>query len=263
MKIFIVSMDDPLYTIPFIKDIIDDRLKDIVGLAVAKGDRLKIGKSRSKIIYVISLALIMGPFYFISNSFKTVLFKVKINLSKLLPFVNSPSILAYAKLKEIRTYEIDSPNSKTFLKELRTLQPEVIINQSQHILKKDFLLVPQIGVINRHNALLPKNRGRLTPFWVLFKKEEETGVSIHFVAEGIDSGDIIVQKKFKVEKSDTFKSIVTKNYNLASKAMLEALSLLEKGDYSLIPNENSLASYNSVPTLSDALKFRLARIISF
>jgi methionyl-tRNA formyltransferase len=45
-----------------------------------------------------------------------------------------------------------------------------------------------IGVINRHNALLPKNRGRLTPFWVLYKGEKETGVSIHFIDEGIDSG---------------------------------------------------------------------------
>lgn len=261
MRIFIVSMDDPLYTIPFIKDIIDDRYKDIVGLAVAKGDRLKIGKKRSKIIYVISLALIMGPFYFISNSFKTVLFKLKKNLSKSLPFVNSPSILTYANLKGIRTYEIDSPNSKTFLKELRTLQPDVIINQSQHILKKDFLSVPQVGVINRHNALLPKNRGRLTPFWVLFKKEEETGVSIHFVEESIDSGDIIVQKRFKVNESDTFESIVNKNYKLASVAMLEALNIIENDNFTAIPNDSALATYNSVPTFSDALKYRLRRII--
>jgi len=58
------------------------------------------------------------------------------------------------------------------------------------------LNIPKIGVLNRHNALLPKNRGRLTPFWVLYKGETETGVSIHFVTEDLDAGDIIVQKKF-------------------------------------------------------------------
>ena len=43
-----------------------------------------------------------------------------------------------------------------------------------------------------------QKRGRLTPFWVLFKKEKYSGVSIHFVNEEIDSGPIIVQEKYKL-----------------------------------------------------------------
>ena len=50
MRIFICTMDDPVYTLPFIKEIIRARKKDIIGLAVSKGDRLTIGKNRSKII---------------------------------------------------------------------------------------------------------------------------------------------------------------------------------------------------------------------
>ena len=83
----------------------------------------------------------------------------------------------------IKTFEIENPNSKKFLNEPRKLDPDIIINQSQSIIKEGLLQVPKIGVINRHNALLPKNRGRLTPFWVLYKGEKETGVSIHFVDE--------------------------------------------------------------------------------
>src|SRR6056297_3998910 len=60
----------------------------------------------------------------------------------------------------------------------------------------------------RSGDLLPKNRGRLTPFWVLYKGEKETGVSIHFVTEGIDAGEIIVQKKFPITSKDTFNTIV-------------------------------------------------------
>ena len=116
--------------------------------------------------------------------------------------------------------------------------------------------IPSIGVINRHNALLPKNRGRLTPFWVLYKQEKETGVSIHFVEEGIDSGDIIVQKRFPISPKDTFSSIVKKNYEIAPKAMVEAIDILEKGNYHLISNEGRLATYNSVPTLKEAWSFR-------
>jgi methionyl-tRNA formyltransferase len=114
-------------------------------------------------------------------------------------------------------------------------------------------------VINRHNALLPKNRGRLTPFWVLYKGEKETGVSIHFIDEGIDTGEIIVQKKYKVRNNDTFNSLVKRNYEIAGKAMLEALDILESGNYSLIPNDDGCATYNTTPDMKHAWEFRIRR----
>lgn len=103
------------------------------------------------------------------------------------------------------------------------MEIDVIINQSQNILKDEILSIPRIGVINRHNSLLPKNRGRLTPFWVLYKGKKETGISIHFVTKQLDAGDITVQKRFPNEKKDNFNTIVKKNYELAPIDMLVAL----------------------------------------
>ena len=261
MKIVILAMDDPLYTNRFIKEIIDVRHDDIVGFVyVSKGNRMTIGKDKSKAAYLFSLLLIMGMFHFISNSFITVLHKIRIKLSKKLSFIPSPLVIDYARGKGIKTFEIENPNSKNFLDELRELKPDVIINQSQSIIKKDLLQIPKYGVINRHNALLPKNRGRLTPFWVLYKGEKETGVSIHFIDEGIDSGEIIVQKKYKVRNNDTFNSLVKRNYEIAGKAMLEALDILESGDYSLIPNDDGCATYNTTPDIRHAWEFRIRRL---
>lgn len=257
MRIFIITMDDPVQTRSFIKYIIDHRKSDIVGLAVSKGDRLTIGKKRSKFVYLISLLLIMGLPAFIKNSWITLSDKIIKNLSKK-GLIKDPSILTYAKSQGIPVWDIKTPNSKKFQEELINIKPDIIINQSQSIIKKNLLEIPKIGIINRHNALLPINRGRLTPFWVLFKKEKETGVSIHFVEEGIDSGDIIVQKRFKVSSKDTFNSIVKKNYEIAPKAMIEAIEILEKEDYQLIPNDDNLATYNTVPTLKEAWKFRIS-----
>lgn len=252
-------MDDPVYTIPFLKEVIENRKKDIIGIAVAKGDRLKLFNKMSKVSYIFSLLMIMGVTFFLYNSFKTVSFKIRKKLSGYFKFIESPSILKFAEDLGIKTYNIKSPNNKTFLEELRRLELDVIINQSQFIIKKELLNIPKIGVINRHNALLPKNRGRLTPFWVLFKKEKETGVSIHFLDEGIDSGDIIVQEKYPIIKKDNFKSIVKKNYEIAPKAMQKALYILEKGNYNLIKNDSNLATYNHVPTLKQAIKYRIRR----
>ena len=260
MKIVILAMDDPLYTNRFIKQIIDDRHDDIAGFVyVSKGNRMTIGKGKSKAPYLFSLLLIMGTFHFISNSFITILHKIKIKLSKKLSFIASPLVIDYAQAKGIKTFEVENPNSKKFLNELRELNPDVIINQSQSIIKEGLLQVPKIGVINRHNALLPKNRGRLTPFWVLYKGEKETGVSIHFIDEGIDTGEIIVQKKYKVRNNDTFNSLVKRNYEIAGKAMLEALDILESGDYSLIPNDDECATYNTTPDVKHAWEFRIRR----
>ncbi|MCP3930662.1 MAG: hypothetical protein GY705_16350, partial [Bacteroidetes bacterium] len=91
--------------------------------------------------------------------------------------------------------------------------------------------------------------------------EKETGVSIHFVQEGIDDGDIIVQKKYEVKSNDTFNSLVEKNYRLADKAILESLDILESKNYSLIPNDNSLATYNTTPEIKHAWRFRKERLL--
>jgi methionyl-tRNA formyltransferase len=255
MRIFIITMDDPIQTYRFIKEIIDAKEDEIVGLAVPKGNRLTLSKGKSKYTYVLSLLLIMGPWHFFTSSVKTVAFKIKKKLHAL-GIAKSPSIAAYAASKNIPTRYITTPNSKKFREYLETLGLDIIINQSQNIIKKELLSIPKIGVLNRHNALLPKNRGRLTPFWVVFNGDKETGVSIHFVEEGIDSGDIVVQKKYAVSKKDNFNSIVKKNYAIASKAMIEALNLLNSDSYQLIPNDDDKATYNTTPTFKEAWAYR-------
>ena len=263
MKIVILAMDDPLYTNRFIKGIIDARKEDIVKFVyVSKGDRMTIGRDKSKIDYLLSLFLIMGPVYFFRNSLMTVFHKIQKNLSRFAPFIKSPLVVDYARKLGVDSMVIENPNRIEFIETLEKLEIDVIINQSQSIIKKDLLDIPKIGVINRHNALLPKNRGRLTPFWVLYKNEPETGVSIHFVEEWIDSGDIIVQKRFPIDDRDTFRDVVEKNYQLAGEAILEALDRLEAGDYSLIENEDDLASHNTTPTIKQAWEYRFRRILS-
>lgn len=251
-------MDDPIQTYDFIKNIIDERGNDIVGLAIPNGDRLTLSKGKSKYEYLISLFLIMGPYYFFKNSFITIRHKILKKIAKF-GLTKDPTIIGYANSKGIKTKIIKNPNNKIFRDFLISLDLDIIINQSQTFIKKELLQIPKIGVLNRHNALLPKNRGRLTPFWVLFNKESKTGVSIHFVEESLDSGDIIIQKEYKVSKKDTFNSLVKKNYELASKAMIEALKILEQEKYSLIDNDCQYATYNTTPTLKEALYFRFKK----
>ncbi len=262
MRIFIITMDDPIQTYKFIKKIIDKQQDHIVGLAVPKGDRMTLSKGKSKTAYLFSLMLIMGPWIFVKTALVTVFHKFK---KKLFSFGigKDPTIAGYAASKDIPVMQITTPNGKKFREHLRTLDLDLIINQSQNIIKKELLTIPKIGILNRHNALLPKNRGRLTPFWVAYHSDTETGVSIHFVEEGIDSGDIVVQKKYKVERKDNFNSIVKKNYSIASDAMNEGIEILKVGCKDFINNDDAKATYNSTPSFSEALSYRKKRIKIF
>ncbi len=252
-------MDDPIQTYDFIKDIIKGRKDDIVGLAVPNGDRLTLSKGKSKYTYIISLLLIMGPYHFAKNACITITHKIKKKLGSF-GWINDPTIIGYAKSQNIEIKRIKSPNNEEFRKYLESLNLDIIINQSQSFIKKDLLKIPKIGVLNRHNALLPKNRGRLTPFWALYKGEKETGVSIHFVEESLDSGDIIVQKKYTISKKDTFNTLVKKNYSFASQAMLDALKKLEQKTNQFFPNDDHLATYNSTPSLKEAIDYRWKKL---
>ena len=254
-------MDDPVQTNSFIREIIERQKSSICGLAVTKSGRLTLQKNKSKIEYIISLFLIMGLYHFMKNSMITGYhhFKKKMH-SKWPAVVKDPSIAGIAQKYDIKTWQIQTPNNKSFLSELQEMDIDIIVNQSQNILKSGLLSIPKIGVLNRHNALLPKNRGRLTPFWVLYNKEKETAVSIHFVTEELDGGDIIVQKRFAVGKKDNFNSIVKKNYQLAPQAMLEALDILAKDQKNYIKNDDTKATYNTTPSFKEAWKYRRGRL---
>ena len=179
MKIWIITMEDPLYTMDFIKHIIREKHDQIAGLTIAKGDRMKIGKKRSKLGYLFSLLLIMGPYYFVKNVLITLNFKLKKRLSKHFSFVKTPGLKSFAEAFNIPVDYTSNPNSKDFIAKLKEKEIDIIINQSQFIVKRELLNASKKGMINRHNALLPKNRGRLTPFWVLFKGEKELGEKIY------------------------------------------------------------------------------------
>jgi methionyl-tRNA formyltransferase len=260
MKIFITAMDEPYFMNPFIAKILKERKSDIIGLASSKGGRLTTRKKRFDISYAITLFLIIG----LKNSIKIGYTSFVFWIQKRVPnkyIIKKPlSIIRIAQQMNIPTWEVDSVNDNEFLVILEKLKPDIIINQAQEIVNSKFIKIPPYGVLNRHASLLPKNRGRLSPFWILFRQDRETGVTIHFVTEEIDRGDIICQEKISVEDTDDFLTLTQKGYNIAADLMLNALKKIESGKFDIILNDPAKGNYNTIPTLSDALTFKKNRI---
>ena len=266
LTIFITASDEPLVVNGFIEEIIKAKGSQIIGIGFVNGrstiphvsgkgkNRKKSNSIIRKASNVLSLVLIFGVVNAIKNAAKILYFQFSKAAHKFIHFYPTKSIEYIAKKYGVPLNTFSTVSDKELIDLLRNLKPDVIINQAPGILRESFLDTASIGVLNRHNALLPKNRGRFSPFWALYKQEQYTGVTIHFVVKELDAGRIIVQKRIKISEDETVSSLVKKCYSIAPSAMIEALEKLEAGEYELLLNSDEEATYNTNPTLEQVLE---------
>lgn len=108
--------------------------------------------------------------------------------------------------------------------------------------------------INSHPTLLPKYRGPSSGAYILLNDEKETGLTIHLIDSGMDTGPIVVQESFPITKFDTIRSIQHKTYALEPKAMIKALELLSTpGFVPLCQNKNDGSTFPRQRTPDDSL----------
>lgn len=149
-------------------------------------------------------------------------------------------------------------NSKEFRLKLKAQEIDLIISVAcPQILKKKILDLPRNGCINIHYGLLPEYRGMYPSFWVLANGERETGVSVHYMKEKIDAGDILVQKREEIRPDDTFYSLVRRlKTTIGPETLLKAVRKIKNGETSVIHNDPDRGSYYSFPSKTAMKKFR-------
>ena len=92
-------------------------------------------------------------------------------------------------------------------------------------------------------------------FGVLKNNEKETGVSVFFVDEGIDSGPILVQKRIPIHNNMTQAELIRFSKKVGMEAIIEAIKLIQSGNYQLISNPESEKTYFPFPTKKDIMEF--------
>jgi len=110
------------------------------------------------------------------------------------------------------------------------------------------------GGINYHPSLLPKYRGGSAMNWAVIKGEKETGVTIHRIDEGVDTGPIIIQKSVPIDPHDTIKTLYfQKLYPLGIEMIAEAVRLIREDRACPRVQNHSRASYQPVIQESDVI----------
>jgi methionyl-tRNA formyltransferase len=128
--------------------------------------------------------------------------------------------------------------------ELRAPRPDVaIVVAYGQILPRAVLDVPRLGCLNIHASLLPKYRGAAPIQAAIREGDRETGVTIMYMDEGLDTGDILLMKRLPVEQDETGGSLHDRLALAAPGALEEALGLLESGHAPRVPQDHSAATH--------------------
>ncbi|MCL4504060.1 MAG: formyltransferase [Deltaproteobacteria bacterium] len=151
-------------------------------------------------------------------------------------------------------YQPRDPNDSRFVEAMRNLSPDFLFSvYYRHMLKKPLLDLPSRGALNLHGSLLPRYRGRCPVNWVLINGEQETGVTLHYMEEKPDKGDIVGQERVVIQPDDTALTLFARMTVAAGTLMRETYPLLRAGAAPRFPQDQSQASYFGDRKPSDGL----------
>jgi len=156
-----------------------------------------------------------------------------------------PSAVAVAagELK-LKTFKPETLKSQELLAEIRALNPELLaVVAFGAILSSDWLRLPRLGAINLHGSLLPQYRGASPVQQALWDGRCGTGVTTIWMDEGIDTGDMILQRWAPIEPDDTAGTLGQRLADLGASVLAESLALAARGEAprSRQPREGSYA----------------------
>lgn len=148
------------------------------------------------------------------------------------------SVLQPARIKDRQAIE-----------EIRALNPDVIVVMAYgQILPRDVLEIPKIACLNLHASLLPRWRGAAPIQAAIAAGDRATGMTVMYMAEGLDTGDILLQRTIDILPHDTGGSLHDRLAKIAPGALFESLQMLAQGTAPHIPQGNALAT--AAPKLS-------------
>ena len=133
------------------------------------------------------------------------------------------------------------------VRRLRRLQPDILcVAGWPWILPPEVYSIPRLGAINLHTSLLPRHRGPMPLFWIYAHDDRETGVTVHWVAEGADTGDIILQERLPLGRGENIVPVHAASADLGATLMTAALDAIERGVDTRTQQDERLATIEPV-----------------
>jgi methionyl-tRNA formyltransferase len=163
--------------------------------------------------------------------------------------LREPATKRWARERGIPVLQPEKVRDGRLAAELRALAPDVLcVAAYGRILGKDLLDLAPHGALNVHGSLLPKYRGAAPIQWAIANGEAETGVTIMRMDEGLDTGDMLLQRTLAIGPADTAETIAPRLAALGGEALVLALALAAEGK--LVPVRQDPAQATLAPILT-------------
>ncbi len=138
--------------------------------------------------------------------------------------IRNSAVKEYALKKNIELLQPKNLKDQSFVEKIKNFKPDFIIVVAFRMLPKVIWSIPNLGTINLHASLLPDYRGAAPINWALINGEKYTGVTTFFIDDKIDTGDILLQKKIKINKTDNAEDLHNSLSKIGSLLMYETIN---------------------------------------
>lgn len=154
-----------------------------------------------------------------------------------------PPVKELALRHSLPVLQPDTLRDEAVQESIAELEPDAIIVVAYgKLLPPKVLSVPRLGCINVHGSLLPKYRGAAPIQWAVINGEKTAGVTTMFMAEGMDTGDMLLKSETEVGPEETSGELFDRLKLLGAKLLTETLDKLEQGELKAIPQDGTQAT---------------------
>ncbi len=157
--------------------------------------------------------------------------------------VTFTAVKQFAIENNIQVYQPEKlKGNNEFVEQMKLLNPDLFVVVAFRILPKEVFEIPKFGSFNLHGSYLPKYRGAAPIQWALINGDEETGLTTFKLAEKVDTGNIYLQEKVKINPDDNFESLHDRMSLVGADLVLKTVTMIENGKVELHKQNDSLAS---------------------
>jgi methionyl-tRNA formyltransferase len=158
--------------------------------------------------------------------------------------IEAPPIKAAIAGSDVRVLQPKRIRAEEAVGEIRALAPEIIVVMAYgQILPRAVLEIPPIACLNLHASLLPRHRGAAPIQAAIVAGDLETGISVMYMDEGLDTGDVLLEKRIQIADNETGGTLHDRLAEIAPAALEEALAALGGGTAPRTRQESELATY--------------------
>ena len=164
--------------------------------------------------------------------------------------LRSSPVKNYAKEHELHLLQPENLKSNKFISHLQDLSADVYVVVAFRMMPRSVWSIPKYGTFNLHASLLPQYRGAAPINWVIINDEKETGVTTFLIDEKIDTGNVLLNEKIKIEEEDNAGSLHDKLMIIGKKLVIKTINSIEEGDLNSIEQNIKNLNLKTAPKLN-------------